>query len=484
MSSPGASAAAGNELTISAAMANGNGATAVPKLGAGTLTLSGTAANSYTGQTTVDQGTLLLAKGAAVNAMTGTLVVGNFTGRVTLKVTSAFNNFPTVEPIIVNNSTFDISNTAITQTITTLDLRGGIVRTTGANNNILSVNNTIIALPASTGAAAVTSNSITGNLLLAATDTINVLDDGVLGLSISALISGANGITKNGAGTLTLNGTAANTYTGATTVAAGTLLLNDSGGVAIPGALTIGDSLGGQGVSKADNVRLLAPGQINTLSVVTINNSGMLDLNGNSSTIGVGQVNALTMTGGTVSTNVDAVQTITFGGTITGGAFTLTFNAQTTAPIAWSANSATLAANIVAELTDLPNIGATNVLVVPTSATTFTVTFQGSPRWRGPGDDVGQRRRPRPARLPPLASRPPRRAARRARSPSAATSPASPAIPTSRPQPSRTISTSAAPTAPSTSRGRPRRREPEHQRPERQRHEHCGDHHEWRRHQE
>src|SRR5205807_792987 len=47
----------------------------------------------------------------------------------------------------------------------------------------------------------------------------------------------------------------------------------------------------------------------------TINNSGLLDLNGNNNTIGVGQLNALTMTGGTVTTGAG---TLTLGGNVAG----------------------------------------------------------------------------------------------------------------------------------------------------------------------
>ncbi len=60
------------------------------------------------------------------------------------------------------------------------------------------------------------------------------------GLDVTAVISSASGtfgITKMGAGTLNLEGTAANTYTGTTTVNEGTLLLNQTGGVAVPATL-------------------------------------------------------------------------------------------------------------------------------------------------------------------------------------------------------------------------------------------------------
>src|ERR1019366_6003726 len=149
----------------------------------------------------------------------------------------------------------------------------------------LSVNNTITALPTSTTGSTIVSNTISGLLLLAATDTINTADDTTLGLSIAAVISGGFGITKGGAGTLTLNAAAADTYTGTTTVNTGTLLLGDSGGVAVPGSLLVGDSLGGQGANKADVVRLLASNQISSNAGVTIADSGLLDLSGFNNTI-------------------------------------------------------------------------------------------------------------------------------------------------------------------------------------------------------
>ena len=163
-----------------------------------------------------------------------------------------------------------------------------------------------------------TSGTISGILQMTAVQTFNVADSGgVQGLNISAQIIGtAGGITKTGAGTLTLNATTTNTFTGATTVSAGTLLLNDTGGVAVSGgSLVIGDSLGGAGVNKADVARLLSNNQIASTVAVTINDSGLLDLNNNNDTIGLGAANALTMTGGSVSTGSG---TITLGSNVAG----------------------------------------------------------------------------------------------------------------------------------------------------------------------
>src|SRR5262249_20759954 len=148
-----------------------------------------------------------------LNAMSGTLVVGDFSGADSVKVTSAFNNFNTAQPVIVNSSgTFDTSGSTVTQTLTTLEVRGGLVK---SGTSTLQTNNTITGLATSTTGDTVAGGTITGNLLLAASTTINVADSGTNpGLTISAPISSGAGVnlTKGGAGTLTLNAAAANTY--------------------------------------------------------------------------------------------------------------------------------------------------------------------------------------------------------------------------------------------------------------------------------
>lgn len=78
----------------------------------------------------------------------------------------------------------------------------------------------------------------------------------------------------------------------------------------------------------------------------------------------------------------DEVQTITFGGTPTGGTFKLAFQGQTTAAITWSATNATLIANIDAALEALGNIGVGGVTTAVGTMTagigTATVTFTGA----------------------------------------------------------------------------------------------------------
>lgn len=78
----------------------------------------------------------------------------------------------------------------------------------------------------------------------------------------------------------------------------------------------------------------------------------------------------------------DEVQTITIGGTPTGGSFKLMFDGHTTGAIAWSATTATLVANIDAALEALANIGTGGVVTADSTLVAgigdVTVTFSGA----------------------------------------------------------------------------------------------------------
>jgi len=85
---------------------------------------------------------------------------------------------------------------------------------------------------------------------------------------------------------------------------------------------------------------------------------------------------------GAPSAGTDCVQTITIGGTPTGGTFTLTFMGKTTAAIAWNATNNTLRDNVDAALEALSTIGTGGVTTAVGTMTagigTLTVTFAGN----------------------------------------------------------------------------------------------------------
>jgi hypothetical protein len=82
---------------------------------------------------------------------------------------------------------------------------------------------------------------------------------------------------------------------------------------------------------------------------------------------------------GVPNNGTSAVQTLTIGGTPTGGTFQLEFGGQITGDISWSATDATLVSNIDTALEALSNIGAGDVTVADSTLTNgignATITF-------------------------------------------------------------------------------------------------------------
>lgn len=84
---------------------------------------------------------------------------------------------------------------------------------------------------------------------------------------------------------------------------------------------------------------------------------------------------------GAPSAGTSEVQTLTIGGTPTGGTFKLSFDGQITSSITWTATDATLVSNIDAALEALVNIGTGGVTTaagtVSSGIGTVTITFAG-----------------------------------------------------------------------------------------------------------
>ena len=94
-----------------------------------------------------------------------------------------------------------------------------------------------------------------------------------------------------------------------------------------------------------------------------------------------GSARVLTVAGAPVA-GTNTVQTVTIGGTPTGGTFRLTCEGMTTAAISWNATNATLLAAVDAALEALPVVGTGGVALAATTLTAgigaFTVTFNGA----------------------------------------------------------------------------------------------------------
>jgi ELWxxDGT repeat protein/autotransporter-associated beta strand protein len=213
-----------------------SGPVGLSKTGNGTVVLS--MADSYTGSTYVNGGTLELQNALSLNGTTVYAYAGS--------------------TIMLDGG--------ITVAGTTLNLSGTLANGTGSNTWSGSV-------------------GLSGGTLDGGGSTSQTL-------TVSGPISGYNGLIVTDFGTVQLSGTQANTYSGTTSVGTGnnaTLVLNKTAGTtAIPGALT---------VNAYGTVRLLASNLISSSSAVSVLGYGTLDLNNQSDTIG-----ALNIAGGTITT--------------------------------------------------------------------------------------------------------------------------------------------------------------------------------------
>jgi autotransporter-associated beta strand protein len=120
------------DLTIAVPVTNGASSSAgITKTGAGTLTLSGSMANTYTGLTTVEAGRLALSKSTGVNAVAGNLDITG--GKVTFGADEQIANTAAVTmsgaTSIFNGTGFDAGFRNTNETIGSLFVTGGLFQT-------------------------------------------------------------------------------------------------------------------------------------------------------------------------------------------------------------------------------------------------------------------------------------------------------------------------------------------------------------------
>jgi autotransporter-associated beta strand protein len=203
--------AAGSVTFSTGGISETGGARTLTKSGAGLLTLS--AANSYTGLTTVSAGVLNIQNATALGGVAGGTTVAS--GAV-LQIQNI---------ITVGAEALSLSGEGIAATTTSLSGTG--ISTSGALRNI-SGNNTYGGAITLASASRINSDTFATTLTLTGGITATNLNLAIGGLgnttvSTAGITTGSGSLTKDNIGTLTLS--AANTYTGTTTVLGGTLAI-------------------------------------------------------------------------------------------------------------------------------------------------------------------------------------------------------------------------------------------------------------------
>ncbi|MFA6119566.1 MAG: autotransporter-associated beta strand repeat-containing protein [Parachlamydiales bacterium] len=222
---------------------SGAGGLNISSSSTGAIVMLGGTANTFSGLTTINSGSLNLSKTAGINAIAGDILINGGT----LQLINA-NQIANTSNVTISSGTFDMN--AKTETINSLTFnsgtltQGGATLSLNAQTGALTMRNTIISGDVTlTSATSLgddiifdnTNNgtaSISGNLNLftgagSITRTFNIADGSAdVDMDVSGVISQSSGsasVTKTGSGTLQFSGASANTYSGNTDINAGAL---------------------------------------------------------------------------------------------------------------------------------------------------------------------------------------------------------------------------------------------------------------------
>ena len=275
------------DLTVSADISNASGTAGITKTGAGTLVLSGN--NSYNGATTVSTGVLNIQSDTALGSTAAGTTVSN---GAALQLQN---------DISVTGEALSLTGSGIGAT--------GAVRNISGNNtwtgNVTLAGNTTFGSDA--GLLTFSGTIANGTRTLTVTGAGDTLISGVIG-------NGSGGITKTGAGTLTL--TAANTYTGGTTITTGVLNIQNNSALGTAGT---GTTVAAGGALQLQN-NITVTGEALTLNGTGIASDGALrNISGNNTWTG-----AVTLGSNPGAMIQSDAGLLTISGGITGNTRTLT----------------------------------------------------------------------------------------------------------------------------------------------------------------
>jgi len=294
-----------------------NGNTVVfanPLGGSGSLTKTGTGflrlttQNTYTGGTTINSGVLALACPTSTHGAIGTAgaQITINSGNINLETDNALaGTSPYTDIVLTINSTGLLSTVNNTTQLPAVVMNGGSIETAAGGNS--SVGNYIFTDGLSTPGTGKLSRIFGGYIVLPSAVTVGTGDS----LQISSIIMGGNSLVKQGPGALVL--TAANTYTGNTTVNAGLIEFNSASAL---GAATNTITLNGGGLRWATGTST----DISSRFAALGSSGGTLDTNGNNVTLGsiITGAGSITKAGnGTLKLTV--LNTYTGGTAVNGG---------------------------------------------------------------------------------------------------------------------------------------------------------------------
>jgi autotransporter-associated beta strand protein len=333
---------------------SGTGAMTLTKNGTGVLTLSGN--NTIAFNTTIANGTLAL--GHANGLGTGNIVFGGgilqYGTAITADVSTHIVNSTGAIAIDTNNNSVTYASALVSSNTGGLTKSGLGTLTLSGNNaytGTTAINNGTLALGHANG---LSSGNIVfggGTLQYATGITADVsphivnsassiaVDTNSNSVTYASAIASSNtgGLTKSGLGELTL--TAANTYSGGTTVNGGTLTVSGSGTLgSTSGALTVntGGILGIGTTNQTVGAVTLAGGTINGTGTLTSNTS--FTSTGGTINANLAGTAGFTHTSGTTTLN----GTIGYSGDTTVNGGTLIFNSALTSTTASIGSGATL----------------------------------------------------------------------------------------------------------------------------------------------
>jgi fibronectin-binding autotransporter adhesin len=295
-------------LEIDARVIDGTSSGGFTKIGAGTLTLTGS--NSYSGGTSVNAGVVSLGSATALGSTGGALAVGNNTAAAVLDL----NNIAETVGALILGGQGTIQSTGGTQTLTT----SGVTVMNGSNTIASSVNVTGSITQNSNSALTVSGTG--GNDALSSTATLTGSGSGAVGavtLAGNDVISGpltTTGIQVSGLGNVLSSGTVTGAVTFSGTAA---LAINGTAGgsVTAGSGATVSGSGTILGAFSATSGSIIVPGTAGTAGTLHVGSGGM--------SLGTGTSLDFDLSSSHASGN----DQIVVGGTLTiGSSSALTFN--------------------------------------------------------------------------------------------------------------------------------------------------------------